>query len=218
VRAGELLKGAIARLKREGHPDPVAGGVCRPAVGYLLEVLPEPHRAFVLDKIEYFAGYERVGGQLPRAWIVMWSLLEPMVWIKLSDRAVEDPLPYVEPRPLVPGFRAAPQPVLLADLRERAIIGGRLHALNLAQETVEVIPWKEERIRASIKRRLPPELLRNFPEAPDELMDSLRKSVVDVHKPHAYVAIADRRDTPFPSVQVLLEPRPVLWHGPAAKA
>ena len=218
MRAGELLKGAIARLKREGHPDPVAGGICKPEMGYLFEILPEPHQAFVIDKIEYFVGYERVGGRLPRAWIVMWSLLEPMVWIKLSDRAVEDPLPYVEPRPLAPGFRAAPQPVLLADLRERAIITGKLHALNLAQETVEVIPWKEERIRASIKRRLPPELLRNFPEAPDELMDSLQKSVVDVHKPHAYVAIADRRDTPFPSVQVLLEPRPVLWHAPAAKA
>jgi len=111
VKASQLLKRAVAQLKREGHPDPVAGGVCKPEMGYLFEILPEPHQAFVIDKIDYFVyfvGYERVGGQPPRAWIVMWSLLEPIVWIKLSNRVIKDPLPYVKPQPLAPEFRNTP--------------------------------------------------------------------------------------------------------------
>ena len=65
MKASQLLKRAVAQLKREGHPDPVAGGVCKPEMGYLFEILPEPHQAFVIDKIDYFVGYERVGGQPP---------------------------------------------------------------------------------------------------------------------------------------------------------
>lgn len=218
MKASKLLKRAIAQLKREGHHDPVTGGICKPGVGYLFNILPEPHKAFVMDKIDYFVGYEQVRGQSPKAWIVIWSLLEPMVWIKLSDRAIEDPLPYVEPQPLDPEFRNAPQPILLADLRERAIISGKLHALDLAQETVEIMPWKEEQIRASIKRRMPSEILHNSPDVLDALINGLQKGIVDIHKPHAYIAIADQRDAPLPSIQVLLEPRPVLWHGPTVKA